>query len=101
MAQYLGVGLAQGGVPRGEQFLGRLEERAQNRDEAISLRSCGAQLKAVHRWGLAEAADPSVITQPVLVANGDNVGARRPGHQPTHSRIRLVDRHVAGEAWVG
>ena len=56
----------------GKQFLGRLKERTRNRDKAISLRSYGAQLKAIHRWGLAKPADLSVITQPVLVANGDN-----------------------------
>jgi len=55
----------------GKQFLARLEERTQNRDKAISLRSYGAQLKAIHRWGLAEPADLSLIRQPVLVANGE------------------------------
>lgn len=55
----------------GKQFLARLEERTQNRDKAISLRSYGAQLKAIHRWGLAEPTDLSRIRQPVLVANGE------------------------------
>ena len=56
----------------GKQFLGRLKERTRNRDKSISLRAYGAQLKAIHRWGLAKPADLSVITQPTLVANGDN-----------------------------
>ncbi|NGY65888.1 alpha/beta hydrolase [Lentzea sp. NEAU-D13] len=56
----------------GKQFLGRLKERTRNRDKAISLRAYGAQLKAIHRWGLAKPADLSVITAPVLVANGDH-----------------------------
>jgi pimeloyl-ACP methyl ester carboxylesterase len=56
----------------GKEFLARLKERTHNRDKSISLRSYGAQLKAIHRWGLAQPYDLSVIRQPVLVANGDN-----------------------------
>ena len=56
----------------GKEFLARLKERAQNRDKAISLRSYAAQLKAIHRWGLPQPSDLSVIHQPVLVANGDS-----------------------------
>ena len=54
----------------GKEFLARLKERTHNRDKAISLRSYGAQLKAIHRWGQQPPADLSVIHQPVLVANG-------------------------------
>jgi len=56
----------------GKEFLARLKERTQNRDKAISIKSYGAQLKAIHRWGLAEPTDLSVIRQPVLVVNGDS-----------------------------
>jgi pimeloyl-ACP methyl ester carboxylesterase len=56
----------------GEAFLARLKERSENRDKAISLRSYGAQLKAIHRWGKQPAVDLSVIRQPVLVANGES-----------------------------
>jgi pimeloyl-ACP methyl ester carboxylesterase len=56
----------------GKAFLARLKERTENRDKAISLRSYGAQLKAIHRWGKQQPADLSVIRQPVLVANGEN-----------------------------
>ena len=56
----------------GKEFLGRLKERTQNRDKAISLRSYAAQLKAVHRWGLQQPSDLSVIHQPVLIVNGDS-----------------------------
>jgi pimeloyl-ACP methyl ester carboxylesterase len=55
----------------GKEFLARLKERTQSRDKAISIRSYGAQLKAIHRWGLARPTDLSVIRQPVLVANGE------------------------------
>ena len=56
----------------GKEFLARLKERTENRDKAISLRSYRAQLKAIHRWGLQQPADLSVIRQSALVANGDN-----------------------------
>ena len=63
-------------TPNGErsakQFLARLKERTENRDKAISLSGYRAQLKAIHRWGLQQPADLSVIRQPTLVANGDN-----------------------------
>jgi pimeloyl-ACP methyl ester carboxylesterase len=56
----------------GKAFLARLKERSENRDKAISLRSYGAQLKAIHRWGKQPPVDLSVIHQPVLVANGES-----------------------------
>jgi pimeloyl-ACP methyl ester carboxylesterase len=56
----------------GKAFLARLKERTENRDKAISLRSYGAQLRAIHRWGKQPPADLSVIRQPVLVANGES-----------------------------
>jgi len=56
----------------GKDFLARLKERTDHRDKRISLRSYGAQLKAIHRWGQQTPADLSVIHQPVLVANGES-----------------------------
>jgi pimeloyl-ACP methyl ester carboxylesterase len=56
----------------GKQFLSRLKERTENRDEAISIRAYLTQLKAIHRWGLDAPADLSVIGQPVLVVNGES-----------------------------
>ena len=56
----------------GKQFLARLEERADDRDKAISVRSFRAQLKAIHRWGRQQPADLSGIHQPVLVLNGES-----------------------------
>jgi pimeloyl-ACP methyl ester carboxylesterase len=55
----------------GKEFLARLKERTEHRDKRISLRSYGAQLTAIHRWGQHQPADLSVIHQPVLVANGE------------------------------
>ena len=56
----------------GKEFLARLKERKDNRDKAITLKSYGAQLKAIHRWGLERPSDLSIIRQPVLVANGES-----------------------------
>ncbi|WP_406353932.1 alpha/beta fold hydrolase [Streptomyces sp. NBC_00658] len=61
-----------GGRRAGKEFLARLKERTHDRDKAISLTSYGAQLKAIHRWGLEQPQDLSVIHQPVLVANGES-----------------------------
>ena len=56
----------------GKEFLARLEERTNDRDKAISMRSFRAQLKAIHRWGQQQPADLSGIYQPVLVMNGES-----------------------------
>jgi pimeloyl-ACP methyl ester carboxylesterase len=55
-----------------KQFLARLKERTEHRDKAISLTAYRAQLRAIHGWGLQQPADLSAITQPMLVANGDD-----------------------------
>jgi pimeloyl-ACP methyl ester carboxylesterase len=55
-----------------KEFLARLEERTDDRDKSMSVRSFRAQLKAIHRWARQEPADLSSIHQPVLVANGDS-----------------------------
>jgi pimeloyl-ACP methyl ester carboxylesterase len=55
-----------------KEFFARLEERTNNRDKALSIRSLRAQLKAIHRWGKQQPADLSGIQQPVLVANGES-----------------------------
>jgi pimeloyl-ACP methyl ester carboxylesterase len=56
----------------GKEFLARLKERTSDRDEAISIGSFRAQLKAIHRWGQQKPADLSNIHQPVLVVNGES-----------------------------
>jgi pimeloyl-ACP methyl ester carboxylesterase len=60
------------GIRAGKEFLGRLKERAQNRDKDITVTALRAQLKALRSWGLKEPEDLSRIRQPVLVANGDS-----------------------------
>jgi pimeloyl-ACP methyl ester carboxylesterase len=71
----------------GKEFLARLKERTENRDKRISLRSYGAQLKAIHRWGQQQPADLSVIRQPVLVANGESDRM-----VPTRNSVDLAER---------
>jgi pimeloyl-ACP methyl ester carboxylesterase len=56
----------------GQEFLARLQERANDRDKPISVGSFRAQLKAIHRWGQQQPADLSSIPQPVLVLNGES-----------------------------
>ena len=56
----------------GKAFLARLQERTNDRDKTISVRSFRAQLKAIHRWGRQKPADLGSIHQPVLVMNGDS-----------------------------
>jgi pimeloyl-ACP methyl ester carboxylesterase len=60
------------GRAAGKEFLARLEERTNDRDKAISVRSFRAQLKAIHRWGKQEPADLASVHQPVLVMNGES-----------------------------
>jgi pimeloyl-ACP methyl ester carboxylesterase len=70
--QFLFFTRTAGGRRAGKEFLGRLKERTQGRDKAISPISYSNQLKAIHRWGLERPQDLSVIRQPVLVANGES-----------------------------
>ena len=53
-------------------FVNRLQERTVDRDTPISVKAFRAQLKAIKKWGRSSAADLSKITQPTLIANGDN-----------------------------
>ena len=60
------------GKRAGRAFVQRLEERTVDRDAAISLRAFQMQLRAIKRWGRSTPADLSQVTQPTLIANGDN-----------------------------
>ncbi len=53
-------------------FINRLKKRTTNREAPITLKAFQTQLKAIRRWGLSPSADLGVITQPTLIANGDN-----------------------------
>jgi pimeloyl-ACP methyl ester carboxylesterase len=60
------------GTPAARAFVNRLEERTVDRDAPIKLKAFRTQLKAIRRWGRSAPADLSSITQPTLIANGDN-----------------------------
>lgn len=60
------------GRKAGKAFVERLGERTSDRDAPIRVRAFQKQLKAIKRWGRSAPADLSVITQPTLIANGDN-----------------------------
>ena len=53
-------------------FVKRLEERTVDRDATIKLKALQTQLKAIKKWGRGTPDDLSKLTQPTLVANGDN-----------------------------
>ncbi len=53
-------------------FVNRLKERTVDRDAPISLKALQTQLRAIKRWGRSAPADLSTMTQPTLIANGDN-----------------------------
>lgn len=53
-------------------FVNRLKERIVDRDRPIDLKTFRAQLRAIKKWGRSAPADLSKITQPTLIANGDN-----------------------------
>jgi pimeloyl-ACP methyl ester carboxylesterase len=60
------------GKAAGKDFVQRLQERTVDRDKDISLSAFRTQLKAIQRFGRSAPSDLSVITQPTLIANGDN-----------------------------
>ncbi len=55
-----------------DDFIARLGERTSDRDTAVKVSAFQRQLKAIKRWGRSTPADLSRITQPTLIANGDN-----------------------------
>src|SRR6266568_1409187 len=60
------------GKPAARAFVKRLEERTVDRDAKIALKAFRTQLKAIQKWGRSAPADLSKVTQPTLIANGDN-----------------------------
>ncbi|TKR24270.1 alpha/beta hydrolase [Cellulomonas hominis] len=60
------------GKKAGKAFVERLEERTVDRDKPMNNTSFRRQLKAIQRYGRSAPSDLSVLTQPTLIANGDN-----------------------------
>ncbi|CAM3907075.1 alpha/beta fold hydrolase [Smaragdicoccus niigatensis] len=60
------------GKPAAKAFVKRLQERTENRDKDMSLPGFQTQLMAIRKFGRSASSDLSKITQPTLIANGDN-----------------------------
>ncbi|KUN63305.1 alpha/beta hydrolase [Streptomyces canus] len=60
------------GKPAARAFVNRLKERTADRDADIKTKAFQTQLKAIKKWGRSTPDDLSSITQPTLIANGDN-----------------------------
>ena len=60
------------GKRAGKAFIARLGEHTGERDTAISPKAFQTQLKAIKRYGRSAPSDLSRVTQPTLIANGDN-----------------------------
>ncbi|MEU0096712.1 alpha/beta hydrolase [Kribbella sp. NPDC006257] len=60
------------GKPAARAFVDRLRERTVDRDTPVKVKTLRTQLNAIKNWGRSAPADLSGITQPTLIANGDN-----------------------------
>jgi pimeloyl-ACP methyl ester carboxylesterase len=60
------------GKPAGKAFVKRLQERTVDRDAPATVKVLQTQLTAIKKWGRSAPADLSKLTQPTLIANGDN-----------------------------
>jgi pimeloyl-ACP methyl ester carboxylesterase len=77
------------GKPAARAFVQRLEERTLDRDAPVKVMAFRTQLKAIKKWGRSTPADLSKITQPTLIANGDNDRMVPSGlSQDLHRRIK-------------
>lgn len=54
------------------EYLSRLKERKENRDQKLKLKHLQHQLNAIKAWGQQAPQDLSVIKHPVLIVNGEN-----------------------------
>lgn len=60
------------GKAAGKAYVQRLAERTIDRDTPTRVSAFRKQLKAIQRYGRSAPSDLSTITQPTLIANGDN-----------------------------
>ncbi|KRE24952.1 alpha/beta fold hydrolase [Agromyces sp. Soil535] len=60
------------GKASGKAFVKRLQERTVDRDAPARVKVLQTQLKAIKKWGRSAPADLSKLSQPTLIANGDN-----------------------------
>jgi pimeloyl-ACP methyl ester carboxylesterase len=62
----------EGGRAAASDYMARLRERTSDRVTRTSLRAAASQLVAIARWGAQAPMDLSRISQPTLVANGED-----------------------------
>src|SRR5438093_8306403 len=60
------------GKPAARAFVNRLKERTIDRDAPITVKALQTQLRAIKKRGRGTPDDLSKVTQPTLIANGDN-----------------------------
>jgi len=60
------------GKAAAKAFVNRLQERTVDRDKPMRVKSFRTQLKAIQKYGRSAPSDLSRLTQPTLIANGDN-----------------------------
>ncbi|WP_328994497.1 alpha/beta hydrolase [Kribbella sp. NBC_01245] len=70
--EYLFFNRNAAGKAAAKAFVQRLQERTRDRDADFKLRAMQTQLKAIKKFGRSAPADLSKLTQPTLIANGDN-----------------------------
>src|SRR5260370_41911743 len=75
-----------------DAFLGRLSERKEDRDVAVTNEAIHAQVTAITKWGMAATGSLGAIKQPVLVVNGDNDIMA-----PTINSVELARKLPSGE----
>lgn len=70
--EFLFFGRNETGKRAAKAFVRRLSERTVDRDAPITVTAFLTQLRAIRNWGHTAPADLSKVTQPTLIANGDN-----------------------------
>ncbi len=60
------------GVAAGSDFIARLGERTEDRDKPAAIGVLLRQLSAISKFAKSQASDLSSISNPTLIANGDN-----------------------------
>ena len=60
------------GIAAGREFIERLKERTEDRDQEISISAFLSQLRALRTWGRKDPVYLSAVKQPVLVVNGES-----------------------------
>jgi len=76
-----------------KEYLSRLKERKDNRDQKLKLKHLQHQLNAIKAWGLQAPQDLSVIKQPILIVNGED-DKMVPGINSTALKNRIPNSEI-------